>query len=373
MSNFNKRSICLIGHPYAPIGMGEHVRSSYRAFRNVAVNPSIGDIYGLNSPVENDLVYFSEATSAAEPGDINIFHINGDEVEQALAHISYNKPWTGYNIIYPAWELARYPVEWASQLDRFDEIWAPSLFIKDSLDSVCKKPVFHMPLACEVSVANFLSRKFFGLTDTDYIFLFFFDIRSYVSRKNPSGVINAFRAFLEEKKHSNGFLVLKINGADQEPEIFEKLKKMLSDIRDHVMILKDVMTDCQVKNLIRCCDCFISLHRSEGFGRGMAEAMYLGKPVIATGYSGNLDFMNSENSLLLDYDLIPVEDGEYPHFEGQFWAEPNVNQAADFMRFLVDNPDKAREIGRKAQIHIRTQFSYRQIGMNYRNRIDELI
>lgn len=371
MTTPKKDNICLVGHPFAPIGMGEHVRSTCRALKSVAVNPTLGDIYQLNSPSEDELIEFS-GSAAAEPCDINIFHINGDEIEQALAHLSYHKPWAGYNVIYPAWELSRYPKVWAKQLDGFDEIWAPSFFIQDALKAICRKPVLHMPLACEVVLTKFLSRRYFGIPETDYVFLFFFDVRSYVSRKNPKAVIDAFRILLNRNQFAKTTLVLKINGADQAPEVFSQLHAYLDDMRDHILIIQDVMTDNEVKNLVRCCDCFISLHRSEGYGRGMAEAMFLGKPVIATGYSGNMDFMSSEVAFIVDYKLISLIEGEYPHYDGQVWAEPDVNEAANYMQLLLANPEVGREMGKSAQLHIRMNFSYREIGMRYRYRIDEI-
>src|SRR3546814_19524450 len=108
------------------------------------------------------------------------------------------------------------------------------------------------------------------------------------------------------------------------------------------------MDDNDTKNLLRCCDCFVSLHRSEGFGRGLAEAMYLGKPVIATRYSGNLDFMDERTAYLVDHELVPVQTGEYPFAEGQHWADADTGQAADYMAALVDAPARGCAIGRDA-------------------------
>src|SRR5512136_3068638 len=103
-------------------------------------------------------------------------------------------------------------------------------------------------------------------------------------------------------------------------------------MRDRVIVIWKVFSDNEMRNLIRCCDCFVSLHRSEGFGLGMAEAMYMGKPVIATAYSGNLAFMNESISCLVDYKLIPVEEGQYPFPKGQVWADPDLDQAAYFVQ-----------------------------------------
>lgn len=372
MSKPNRnKSISLVGHPYAPIGMGEHVRCTYRAMRSIAMRPALTDIYKLVPPDTDELREFA-GVCADKPSDINIFHINGNEVEQSLAHLGVNNRWDGYNIVYPAWELARYPEEWAIQLDRFDEIWAPSRFIKESLEGACKKPVIHMPLACEVVLSSFLSRRYFGIPETDFTFLFFFDVRSFATRKNPRAVIESFRRLLKARPYAKVRLVLKVNGAEMAPEVMRQMQDELEGIDSHVTILHRLMTDNEAKNLVRCCDCFVSLHRSEGFGRGISEAMTLGKPVIATGYSGNMEFMNPEVSFPVAYDLIPLADGEYPHSENQVWADADVGEAASYMIQLVDHPGNGRVVGNRARLHMKQKFSYSTIGLKYRTRIEKI-
>lgn len=364
-------SINLVGHPYAPIGMGEHVRCTYRALRSVAMRPTLTDIYKLVEPGTDELQEFA-GVCVDQPSDINVFHINGNEVEQSLKHLEVHNRWDGYNIVYPAWELSRYPKEWADQLDRFDEIWAPSWFIKESLETACKKSVIHMPLACEVVMTSLISRRYFGIPETDYTFLFFFDIRSYTSRKNPRAVIESFRRLLKARPFAKVRLILKINGAEMAPDVMRQLHDELTGIANHVTILHQLMTDNEAKNLVRCCDCFVSLHRSEGFGRGISEAMALGKPVIATGYSGNMEFMNTDVSFPVAYDLIPLCEGEYPHGENQVWADPDIEVAANYMVKLTDEPELGWAIGKMARTHMKKNYSYSAIGLNYRTRIEEI-
>lgn len=368
-STLGNRQLCLVGHPYAPIGMGEHLRASFRSFRAVHVSAGLLDVFELEQPDDGSIAEFAKAQQR-DHAEINIFHINGNEVEQIWNHLNYSKKWSGYNIIYPLWELARYPSEWAQLLDRFDEIWAPSKFIFDALKKACEKPVYHMPLACEIALTDFKSRRHFGLPEEDYIFLFFFDLRSYSSRKNPEAVIEAFRRFLTRRPYTRSHLVVKVNGVHTNPALLTKLREAIADLDSNVTLIHAVLSSNDVKNLVRCCDAFISLHRAEGFGFGIAEAMVLGKPVIATSYSGNMDFMNEEVALCVDYSLVPVKDGEYPHYEDQVWAEPDVQQAAIYMTNLVDNPGLGREIGLRATRHMRNNFSYRRTGLHYLRRLD---
>ena len=125
--------------------------------------------------------------------------------------------------------------------------------------------------------------------------------------------------------------------------------------------------------LMHCCDCYVSLHRSEGYGLTIAEAMLIGKPVITTGYSGNLDFTTDETALLVDYKLIPVEQGDYPYANGEMWAEPDIEQAGDYMKKLVMDTNFACSFAKKGQELIRTSFSIESIGERYKNRLNLIL
>jgi glycosyltransferase involved in cell wall biosynthesis len=142
---------------------------------------------------------------------------------------------------------------------------------------------------------------------------------------------------------------------------------------DRVVFIDRRLTAEEMPNLVRCCDCFVSLHRAEGFGRGLAEAMFLAKPVIATAYSGNMDYMSAENSLPVDYRLVPVADGCYPFHAGQVWAEADVAQAVAHMVCLYDDPRKAKKIGMRAAESIRRTHGYAVIGKVYRDRINTIL
>lgn len=361
----------LVGHPYAPIGMGEQVRCTFRSLRSVALRPALVDIFGLVEPDQAAQREFGPYANGALD-KVNIYHINGNEVARCLKRLEPKRHSGSYDIVYPLWELSHYPEVWARQLDRFEEIWAPTNFIFESLVSACKKPIKLMPSATEVVLTSFLGRRYFGISEKDYLFLFFFDLRSYWSRKNPGAVIDAFRRLVAKRPGVNASLVIKIGGVDLAPEMLEQLLSDVQDLRDKVIVLDQVMTDNEVKNLVRCCDCFVSLHRSEGYGRGLAEAMFLGKPVISTAYSGNMDFMSPDTALLVPYELIPLTEGSYPHWEGQVWADPDIEYALHHMIHLVDDPRRGCALGENASRHIRVEFGYRACGMRYRNRLEEI-
>jgi len=365
----------LAGHPFTPSGRGEDIRCSFRSFQAIGLTLSIRDIYSYEKQIDPDFTKEFNNHLVQKLSDINIFYINGDEVEQALKHIEADVPSDAYNIICPQWELSIYPKDWAEQLNRFDEIWAPSTFVFDSIQKAISKPVFHMPLPAQVQLSSFLGRRYFSIPESSYIFLFFFDLRSYIDRKNPCAVIKAFEKVCIERPDEDIRLVIKINPLTL---LKNKVHWLIQEInqcpfRDRIIIIDKLFSDNEVKNLVRCCDCFVSLHRSEGYGRGMAEAMLLGKPVIATGYSGNLDFMNEENSNLVRFKLINVIEGSYPHAKGQVWAEPDVENAVYYLLRLLDDRDYGRNLGQIARRYIRTNFSYRAIGLKYLNRLNEIL
>jgi glycosyltransferase involved in cell wall biosynthesis len=261
---------------------------------------------------------------------------------------------------------------WARALERFDEVWAPSKFIHDCISRAVTVPVYHMPWPCEPRVTRDLGRRYFRIPEDRFTLLFFWDASSYAARKNPGAVIDVFRSALEKRPLARVQLVLKVNNPGRDAEALRRLKEELDGIHDRVTFIERPMSNDEIKNLVRVSDCFISLHRSEGFGRGLAEAMYFGVPVIGTAWSGNLDFMTPETSLLIDYDLVPVREGEYPHAAGQNWAEAKREQAVDHLFALMDDPRTGMAMGRAAGIHMRKHFSHRAQGVRYLERIEEI-
>ena len=365
--------VCLVGHPFAQMGMGEHIRCVGRSFQAIGARPKLFDIYRLNPRSDVTIAQELDGHLTDHLSDtLNVFHLNADEVEQALATLG-PLPGSALNVIYPAWELPRYPSVSARLLERFDEIWAPSHFIHQSIAPAVSKPVIHMPLACELELKHFYGRRYFGIPESAFTFLYFFDFTSFVKRKNPFAVLDAFEAASKLRPNADMALVLKLNRGSLAKSDYATFLAELKTRRVRVVTIDETLGDEEMKNLVHNCDAFVSLHRSEGFGRGMSEAMFLGKPVIATGWSGNLDFMNPDVSCLVDYRLIPVKEGEYPHWENQVWADPNIQHAAAWMVRIVDEPKLADDIGVAASRHIRVHFSYRARGLAYASRIVELL
>jgi glycosyltransferase involved in cell wall biosynthesis len=214
-----------------------------------------------------------------------------------------------------------------------------------------------------------ISRRELNLPHDATIFVLIFDFRSFATRKNPEAVARAFmQAFPlgEEKAH----LVIKTMGAQENCGRLRQLVELCRDLR---ISIRDLNLDRdELIGLINASDAFVSLHRSEGFGRGPAEAMLLGKPTILTAYSGTNDFTDVNCAYLVDFKLIPVAPDEYVGVEGQCWADANVATAARMMRRVHDNPKEAQRIGLLGQARVSRLLSPDVVGVRMRNALVKL-
>ena len=251
-----------------------------------------------------------------------------------------------------------------------DEIWAPSRFIQRAFSQRADIPVEYMPLCVVLPHFKTLDRSYFGLSHRAFVFLYTFDFFSYLDRKNPFGAIRAFkRAFPDTR--ADACLVLKVMNGDEQSPLWSIMTQLI-DEDPRIVIINQTLSRSEVLALFDTCDCFISLHRSEGFGRGPAEAMYLGKPVIVTNYSGNTDFTLMDNSCLVDFKLIPVEDGQYPFHSGQEWADADIEHAAWYMKKLFGDKNYAQDLGARGKVYIRQNFNQQIIGAKYESRLKRL-
>jgi len=268
------------------------------------------------------------------------------------------------------WELPDFPADYAFAYDLVDEIWVGSRFVWDSVSARSPVPVTLIPPCVSVALDDRLRRADYNLPADCFLFLCAYDVLSVQARKNPMGAVEAFKRAFSPNDQSVG-LVIKVNNAREDPIAMEGLRRRL-DGYTNCHFIERALSRLAMNSLINLVDAYISLHRSEGFGLIAAEAMYLGKPVVMTRWSGNVDFMTDENSCGVDSRLIPVGGAAGPYAPDQLWADPDLDQAAAYLKRLRGDPEYCASISRNASMTVRTGFSPEAVGGLMRKRFTEL-
>lgn len=361
----------VIGYAFGQLGIGEDGRMSARALHAAGVPIAMVDFPPGDDIPQNDL---SMAAHVVEAGSyaFNLFCLTAEENGRFYAAKGGSQFSGRYNIGYWPWELSQWPDDWKILLDLVDEVWVSTRHTYDAIRPVCDKPLFIMPLAVDLGeITAFTSRTaarlHFGLPEKATLFCFAFDLNSSVDRKNPQACVDAFLAAFPIGQFSadDVGLIIKVHKPRQHNNAWERLKSLSAqDPRIH--IVETTLSRPDLLALYQACDCFVSLHRAEGYGRGLAEAMQLGLHVICTGYSGNVDFCNPPFADLVNYTLVPLTADQYPHGEGQVWAEPDIEHAASLMRAFVlegHTPPKQQDW---------PQFSIKTLGEIYKKRLLEI-
>jgi glycosyltransferase involved in cell wall biosynthesis len=358
----------IIGYLRSEAGVGQSSRLCAASARAAGLNTSLVD-FSLFSPSRAKDSTFEELISNRNPYPFNVFHINADQTPVAYDYLGQAFFAGHYNIGYWHWELPAFPKEWLGSYDYVDEVWAPTQFVLDALAPTARKPVFRIPHGIAFRPSPNASRKQFGLPENAYLFLMMYDILSYQARKNPEAVVHAFaEAF---RGSPSVTLVIKTMNVDKRCSQYAALCEILADIPNAV-ILDRTLSRQEIYDLESVCDSFISLHRSEGFGLGLAESMYLGKPVIGTNWSGNVDFMDATNSCPVDYQLVSLTQDHGPYKQGQIWAEADVDHAAWYMQKLVEDPAFRKRIALAGQATIQRDFSPVAVGRQYARRLEAI-
>jgi glycosyltransferase involved in cell wall biosynthesis len=357
----------VFGYIRADMGLGEGARSYARALEANQTNFCIINFETGNPTRMTDLSWMHK--EASEPVyNVNLININADH----LPNLRHEMPdyffKNQYNIGCWTWELPDIPADWYPAFQYVDEVWAPSEFVKVALEKIAPCPVFTIPYSIHVEPECDLSRQDFNLPENTFLFLAMFDTRSVAERKNPYGAVEAFQKTFKSDDTSIR-LVLKVNNAA--PATLIKLNALIKGW-NNIILQEQEHSRKQINALISLCDCFVSLHRAEGFGLGPAEAMCLGKPVILTNWSGNLDYMTPENCIPIAYNLVEIDSDYGPYKKGQVWAEPRLDLAAEAMRKLKEDPIFAKQIGDKGRQTIMESFSPLAVGKKMESRLKQI-
>ncbi len=337
-------------------GIGEAARLMARSFESVELPHVLINFdrsYGLR---RDDRTYTKFSTS--NPYAINLVQVNADEVPAFVTFVGEQYFEGKYNIGSWLWELPDFPLDWADRFDRFDEIWASSCFTAAALRKATSLPVTVVPYPLAAPAPVVHGRDHFGIAEDAFVFLFIFDFMSVFERKNPLATIEAFlRAFPGRRDVR---LVIKCSNSRIDPENAARLRQAAE--RGLVQIIDGYLSRTEVNDLVACCDAYVSLHRSEGFGLTLAEAMTRGKPVIGTDFSGNTDFMNASNSFPVRCKVIELTRDVGPYRRGSRWAEADVDHAADRMRNVLDDRESSAAIGTAAAAYMAEHHSPTAVG-----------
>lgn len=357
----------LIGNICAESGLGQSCRLVASALDKTGFPLSIYKYEQLGAEGQGDHSW-ENRLSKELPYDVNLIHINPHEL--GLAFIQQDASvWNyRYNIGYWLWELEEFPDEWIPCFQCLDEIWAPSEFICNAIRKKTTLPVRCMPYYVDVHIGTIYDRKHFGIPEDKFLYLMMYDQSSCMERKNPIGVLNAFKMAFE-KENENVGLVIKINNPT--PESRKQIRSVL-DGYTNVYLIEETLSRDEVNSLTKCVDVVVSLHRAEGFGLVLAEAMLLGTPTIATNWSSNTEFMNENVACMVDYELITIEKDMPPFKAGNRWADANLDQAAEYMKKLYEDKEYYEMIRKNAKEYAKEKLGMDQAAGRIRERLKEI-
>lgn len=365
-SNKHAHQIYIVGDLYSESGLGEVTRG---------VIASIGghNNYSLiNLPMsvqskQKDYKFSAPVVTKLGKG-ITIFIGNPSILLAAFQKLNILNVIKNYTIGVWFWELEKIPRDWVRAGGLVDEVWAQSSFIAQGFRASNEK-VFVMPFSLDCNLDGDMKFERLEIPSNKYIFLMSFDYLSHVARKNPMAVIQAF----SEEFQGEDNVVLIVKSVNRE-KVSQKILTNESFLKPHpnIIYLDDYLTKDEILMLMKRAHCYVSLHRSEGLGLGLAEAMRLGTLTVATAYSGNTEFMSTANSLLVDYEMVPVTTSDYPYSGNNFWANPINSDARKKMRRAYADSIGNEEIIGKAKSDLSSFNLYRQTAW-INNRLKEIL
>ena len=356
----------VVGYFRSELGTGEAARQLVSALDAGGV--PLLPVHGRTIPPNRQGHGFAQLDYTAARFPVNLICMNADMLGEFVEQAGSEFFDARYSIGMWFWEVDRFPAIWSSAFDHVDELWLATDHMAHAIGALASVPITKITLPVEMPPVLPATRAELGLPG-GFMFLFSFDYHSVFERKNPLTVVEAYKRAFDPD--DGAVLVVKSINCDADMKQHARLLAA-AETREDVHIIDSYLTPERKNMMVAACDCYVSLHRAEGFGLTMAEAMYLDKPVIATGYSGNLDFMNERNSFLVDYTLVEIGPDGAPYPAAGSWAEPDVEDAARLMREVFEQPELAAERGRRGGRDIRRTHSAQAAGEIVTKRLELL-
>lgn len=361
----NGQAIEVVGLFYNASGLGESARLCAQQLKDEGFKvrcTSIEDFLFKQKEIPWEFVN----TAREDEIGCRIIHLNPPMIPPYALRTGLQKFSSIYNIGYWAWELEKLPAEWIKSMRYINAIISPSNFTTATMRRHTDKPVMTVPHPVKIASAASNIREKIGLKPTDFLVSCVFSLQSSLERKNPKALIEAFlKAF---GNSSNVYLVFKISKIGKGKEALSELARS----HKNIFFIDDVWSRGDILGLIQTSNVYASLHRAEGFGLALAEAMLLGTPVMATNWSGNVDFCNDRNSFPVNYTMTSVKSRhtEFSKVKNAVWAEADEEQAAAILKSIYSNPTEALAKAKICMAETNQYFTmpyYSQVFQNMEN------
>lgn len=362
-----QQGVNLIGDIRAEIGLGQSMRLVANELA-LSKYPLAICNFQLGGNLRRGDHTFDAYMRKDHPYRINLFHINPQEAGHAYLYLDKEIWKNRYNIAFWLWEIEEFPKEHIEALRFFDEIWTPSEFASSSIRKVTDKPVCTIPYYVVAGKDEKYDRASFGLPDDKFLYLIMYDTNSTMARKNPVGALNAYKKAFPVENENVG-LVIKMNNPTEED--LAVIRKQTEGYHN-VYLVTEILDKPVVNSLIAAVDVFVSLHRAEGFGLVMAEAMLLGTACVATDWSSNTEFMDSDCACMVSFKRTTIQKTSGNYKKGYQWAEPDVNEAAEDMKHLYENPAYYKKIVQHAHEHVEELLGRGRIVGMLEKRLEEI-
>lgn len=355
----SQKGINVVGYTEGMFGLGEAVRLNIKAAQKHEIPLNL---------INYDKIKNCKNYRYSLEYPINLVQISLNDLESFFGFIDPYFFKQRYTILFMVWESEYIAPELAENLNLFNEIWTTSKYCKTIFQKTFPNPIKIVPHPVEVDIQRVVNKKKIGYIDkTKFSFLFIFSYHSSIERKNPFFLIESFKKAFGDSDDVE--LVIKTVGASKHKKSRQRLQQCLSN---NIKIYDVELDKDSVNQLIQSCDAYVSMHHSEGFGLTLAEAMYLGKPVIATNYSGNTEFMNDDNSFLVDYELGYIENSDTTFCPKTLWGNPLLDDAVEKLRSVYENSEVREKKAANASLFVKDALSFFTIGSTIKKRVDYL-
>lgn len=361
------RGVNLVGDIRIEIGLGQSMRLLANAL-SLSKYP-FGIVNSLfNTDVRRNDHSWDHKIRQYAPYGINLLHFNPPDLNEAYAREGDALWKNHYNIGFWLWELEDFPKQYLPTFKFVDEIWTPSEFASNCFRKLTDKPVYTIPYHVTAEADLTFDREYFGLPKDKFLYLIMFDFNSTMLRKNPVDAVEAFKNAFAPENQDVG-LVIKVNNSTQECR--DTLEALLKGYKN-VYYITGTLDKSEVNSLIACADVYVSLHRAEGFGLILAEAMLLKTACIATNWSSNTEFMNSDCACMVSCNMVKINEGEGLYPPGAIWANPSVTEATEYMLRLKNDSSYYHSITENAYRHASTVLGKNRIVDMMERRISQI-